>query len=89
MRRRPKKTIHRDERKFAEVKPADGEDILFRLSGYRSYVRGTWDEASQEVLNGPSGLQADGLVTDGQRIRISVRYLKGWLPIRYANADQK
>jgi hypothetical protein len=67
------KHVHPAERKFKDSKPVDGEKAIFRQSGHKSYISGTWDEKAQEVIC--------GLVESPARIH--VRYLGGWLPDSY------
>ncbi|MGH7175396.1 MAG: hypothetical protein ACREGR_03505, partial [Minisyncoccia bacterium] len=66
--------VHKSETKFKVEKPKDGEVILFRMSGHKSYNKGTWDAKAEEVVYGDPA----------DPCRTHVRYLMGWLPEWYS-----
>jgi hypothetical protein len=74
--RRSRRYVHRDEKSFKKERPKDGEKILFRQSGHKSYLRGTWDEDAEAVTCGDEKAPS----------RIDLRFLMGWLPAWYGDS---
>lgn len=58
--------VRSDEVKFADRLPADGQNILARMSGHKSYIPGRWNAAASELAHGDC--------------RTHLRYLTGWVP---------
>lgn len=65
MRRR--RYVRKDEIKTKDRLPANGQAVLFRITGHKSYIRG-WYLADDKTFFTPSESE------------LHLRYIQGWLP---------